>query len=580
MQRTKSFVFRNIFVSVLISLFIAVIISLSSYLIIADVLKDDINEEANNIVTSRAAELDIATVKAAMNEDYDSENQQKLINYFDSISKANSKVAQAYIFSSEIIDGNLTPLISAPTHLVEVLKEEGVKIGDPFPQPDRIIEGVKKMNETKTVTSTGIYNDDYGTWISELYPLKDENGEIFAYFGVDVNAQLFHTAQMKLFKMIVFLLLPLLVLIIIFQIVYTRKTFKPMKELIRGLHEVGDGNLNVNLKVEKDDEFGQIVALFNNVIDNTKQLIFKVKETSAEINQASSVLRQGAEQTEKDSVQITRDIEEMNVGMNTQKESISHTVQAIEEVASSIQVIAGNSLDVSNSSVEMDEISREGFQSVNNLIEQMGTINASFNNTTDAIAQLKERSKSIEDFLTIISTIADQTNLLALNAAIEAARAGEAGKGFSVVAAEVKKLAEESRGSTDMISNIIKKIQIDTDNAVSLLELGNKEINQGASMAQNTEKIFGKIQTYSNEVANSITEVSASAQEISANAEEITATSHQLENISKMNATITSSINSKIQEQEGNVNNVYSAANQLYQLSDELEKLVEIFKVK
>ncbi|MEG0451329.1 MAG: methyl-accepting chemotaxis protein, partial [Lysinibacillus sp.] len=234
----------------------------------------------------------------------------------------------------------------------------------------------------------------------------------------------------------------------------------------------------------------------------------------------------GAEQTEKDSVQITRDIEEMNVGMNTQKESISHTVQAIEEVASSIQVIAGNSLDVSNSSVEMDEISREGFQSVNNLIEQMGTINASFNNTTDAIAQLKERSKSIEDFLTIISTIADQTNLLALNAAIEAARAGEAGKGFSVVAAEVKKLAEESRGSTGMISNIIKKIQIDTDNAVSLLELGNKEINQGASMAQNTEKIFGKIQTYSNEVANSITEVSASAQEISANAEEITATSH------------------------------------------------------
>lgn len=580
MKKRKSFVFRNIFISVLISLFIAVIISLSSYLVISDILQKDIAKEADNIVTSRASELDINTVKAAMNENSDSENQQKLITYFDSISEANSKVAQAYIFSSEIIDGNMTPLISAPTPLIEALEEEGIKIGDPYPQPERIIATIKEMKETKTTASSGIYSDDYGTWISELYPLKDENGEIFAYFGVDLNAELFHTAQVKLLQMTLFLLLPVLLLIIIFQIIYTRKTFKPMKELIRGLHEVGNGNLNVNLKVEKDDEFGQIVTLFNNVIDNMKQMIFKVKETSAEINNASSVLRQGAEQTEKDSVQITRDIEDMNVGMNTQKESISHTVQAIEEVASSIQVIAGNSLDVSNSSIEMDEISREGSQSINSLIEQMNTITASFKNTTDAIIQLKERSKSIEDFLTIISSIADQTNLLALNAAIEAARAGEAGKGFSVVAEEVKKLAEESRGSTDMISNIIKKIQTDTDNAVNLLDLGNKEIIQGTSIAQDTEEIFSKIQIFTHQVASNITEVSASAQEISANAEEITATSLQLENISATNATITSSINGKVQEQEGNVTNIFNASNQLYQLSDELEKLVEIFKVK
>ncbi|MBK3495753.1 methyl-accepting chemotaxis protein [Viridibacillus sp. YIM B01967] len=580
MQRRKSFIFRNIFISVVISLFIAVAISLSSYLVISDILKDDINKEASNIINSRAAELDIATVKKAMKEDYDSPNQQELITFFDNITKANNKVAQAYIFSSEIVDGNKTPLISSPTPIVEALKEEGIEIGDPYPQPDRIIKAIKKMKETKTTVASDIYSDDIGSWITELYPLKDENGKIFAYFGIDVNADLFHESQVKLLKMTLFVLLPALILIIIFQVFYTRKSFKPMKELIRGLHEVGNGNLNVNLNVEKDDEFGQIVALFNKVINNMKQLIYKVKETSAEINQASSILRQGAEQTEKDSVQITRDIQDMNGGMNTQKESISHTVLAIEEVASAIQVIAGNSLDVSNSSIEMDEISREGFNSINSLIEQMGTINLSFNNTTNAITQLKERSQSIQDFLTIISSIADQTNLLALNAAIEAARAGEAGKGFSVVAAEVKKLAEESRDSTDMIANIIKEIQTDTDNAVNLISLGNKEITQGVSIAQDTETIFGKIQTFTNQVANNITEVSASAQEISANTEEITATSQQLENISTTNTTITGSINRKIQEQEGNVNNIFNASNQLYQLSDELEKLVEIFKVK
>lgn len=580
MKKRKSFIFRNITISVVISLFIAIAISLSSYLVFSNIIKNDIRKDANNIVNAWAAELDMDTVKKAMNEDYDSPDQQKLISFFDNISKTNKKVAQAYIFSSKIVDGDKTPLIGAPTPLVEELKREGVKIGDPFPQPNRIVEAVEKMKETKTTVSSEIYNDEIGTWITELYPLKDDNGEIFAYFGVDVNADLFHTSQVQLLKMTVFILLPLLILIIIFQIFYTRKSFKPMKELLRGLNEVGNGNLNVNLNVAKDDEFGQIVSLFNKVINNMKQLIFKVKETSSQINEESAILYQGTEKTEKDSVQITHDIKNMNEGMNTQKESISHTVTAIEDVASSIQVIAGNSLDVSNSSLEMNEITQEGSKSINNLIEQMGTINLSFNNTTNAIAQLKERSQSIKSFLSIISSIADQTNLLALNAAIEAARAGEAGKGFSVVAEEVKKLAEESRESTDMIAEIIKEIQTDTDNAVNMIESGNKEITQGLSIAHDTGEIFDKIQLFTNQVANNITEVSASTQEISANAEEITATSQQLENISERNTDITGSINQKMQEQEGNISNMFNASNQLYQLSDELEKLVEIFKVK
>ncbi|MGG0657217.1 methyl-accepting chemotaxis protein [Rummeliibacillus pycnus] len=580
MKKRKSFIFRNITISVVISLFIAIAISLSSYLVFSNIIKDDITKEANDIVNSWAEELDMTTVKNAMNEDYDSPDQQKLIAFFDNISKTNKKVAQAYIFSSDIVDGNKTPLIAAPTPLVEALKKDGVKVGDPFPQPDRIVDAVKRMKETQTTVSSEIYNDDIGTWITELYPLKDDNGKVFAYFGVDVNADLFHVSQVELLKITLFILLPLLILIVIFQIFYTRKSFKPMKELLRGLHEVGNGNLSIKLKVEKDDEFGQLVSLFNKVIDNMSQMIFKVKETSAQINQASAILHQGAEKTEKDSVQITHDIESMNEGMNTQKESISHTVTSIEDVASSIQVIAGNSSDVSNSSLEMNEITQEGSKYINSLIEQMGTINLSFDNTTNAITQLKERSQSIQNFLTIISSIADQTNLLALNAAIEAARAGEAGKGFSVVAEEVKKLAEESRGSTDTIAEIIKEIQTDTDNAVNIIEHGNKEITQGLSIAQDTEKIFGKIQLFTNQVANNITEVSASAQEISANAEEITATSQQLEDISMKNSAFTGSINQKMQEQEGNVTNMFNASNQLYQLSDELEKLVEIFKVK
>ncbi|MBO2535387.1 methyl-accepting chemotaxis protein [Rummeliibacillus suwonensis] len=580
MRKSKSFVFRNISISVVISIFIAVAISLSSYFVFSSILKDDITKEAKKISTTWAKELDVDMIQKAMKEDSDSEDQQKLMEFFDNISKTNNKVAQAYVFSSDIVDGNKTPLVSAPTGLIKALKESDVNIGDPYPQPDVIVSAIKKMKQEKAMVSTKIYNDSIGTWITELYPLKDENGKIFAYFGVDVNASLFHESQVKLLQMTLFVFLPVLILIIILQVLHTKKSFRPLEELVRGLNEVGNGNFDINLKVEKDDEFGQIVKLFNKVIQNIEQLISKVKETSAHINNATTVLHQGAQQTEEDSIQITHDIENMNQGMNTQKESISHTVIAIDGVASSIQIIAGNSSDVSSSSIEMNEITKEGSKSINNLAEQMETINTSFKKTSNAIVQLKDRSQSIQDFLTIISSIADQTNLLALNAAIEAARAGEAGKGFSVVAEEVKKLAEESRGSTEMIAKIIEEIQTDTDTAAKLIELGNKDIVQGVSIVQDTGKIFDKIQTYTNEVAKDISEVSASAQEISANAEEITATSQELENISFTNKTISDSISEKMQAQEENVNNMFNASNKLFELSGELEKLVEILKVK
>ncbi|WP_146550080.1 methyl-accepting chemotaxis protein [Rummeliibacillus suwonensis] len=580
MRKSKSFVFRNISISVVISIFIAVAISLSSYFVFSSILKDDITKEAKKISTTWAKELDVDMIQKAMKEDSDSEDQQKLMEFFDNISKTNNKVAQAYVFSSDIVDGNKTPLVSAPTGLIKALKESDVNIGDPYPQPDVIVSAIKKMKQEKAMVSTKIYNDSIGTWITELYPLKDENGKIFAYFGVDVNASLFHESQVKLLQMTLFVFLPVLILIIILQVLHTKKSFRPLEELVRGLNEVGNGNFDINLKVEKDDEFGQIVKLFNKVIHNIEQLISKVKETSAHINNATTVLHQGAQQTEEDSIQITHDIENMNQGMNTQKESISHTVIAIDGVASSIQIIAGNSSDVSSSSIEMNEITKEGSKSINNLAEQMETINTSFKKTSNAIVQLKDRSQSIQDFLTIISSIADQTNLLALNAAIEAARAGEAGKGFSVVAEEVKKLAEESRGSTEMIAKIIEEIQTDTDTAAKLIELGNKDIVQGVSIVQDTGKIFDKIQTYTNEVAKDISEVSASAQEISANAEEITATSQELENISFTNKTISDSISEKMQAQEENVNNMFNASNKLFELSGELEKLVEILKVK
>jgi len=117
----------------------------------------------------------------------------------------------------------------------------------------------------------------------------------------------------------------------------------------------------------------------------------------------------------------------------------------------------------------------DGGQTIELAIAQMGKIETTVNSSAQVVSKLGERSKEIGQIVATISGIAGQTNLLALNAAIEAARAGEQARGFTVVAEEVRKLAEQSQEATKKIAVLIGEIQGDTDNAVVAMNNGTRE---------------------------------------------------------------------------------------------------------
>lgn len=580
MFNKKSFIFKNLFISITMIICIGLLITASCFFVLTNTMKSSILNEAKTLATSWGETLEMDVVLDAMrSKDFTTASQQELTEIFDSISTNNPKVAQGYIFSTELVDGSYTPVYAVPSHLVEYLTSEGVNVADPFPQPEQIVQGIKELVEKKTLVSTDIYSDDIGTWVTELYPLKNEQGEVFAYFGIDFDASLIKTSQHELIMVSVSILLPGLIVAIILQIFFTRRGFRPLRELMSGLNQVSSGDFTVQLTNTGTDELGRLNQSFNEMVKGVNKMILKVKDSAEKIKTSSDALNETAVLTDKHSSEITLVTEEMSLSITNQENSITDTAIAIDEVTKAIQSIASSSTQVSAVSIDMDNITEEGNASVQKLEEQMKVIGTRFELTTNSIQTLKSRSIEIGKLLDIITGIAEQTNLLALNAAIEAARAGEAGKGFSVVAEEVRKLAEESNQSANSIASLINEIQTETEEAFLLMEKGNIEIQKGTELVDNSGEIFNKLKNCSKDVSTTIIDVSGSAQEISASAEEIAATAEQLKNIARENTAFSNNISENAKHHHNSVSNLIDSSEGLNVLAGELEMLVEDFTV-
>lgn len=201
-------------------------------------------------------------------------------------------------------------------------------------------------------------------------------------------------------------------------------------------------------------------------------------------------------------------------GAITISESLKEASAKTKENAQSVATKANLSLTFSQKELE----------SVKTNIEKMITLRQKIQIIAELILELSERTQQIGDTVGIVEDIAEQTNMLALNAAVEAARAGEHGKGFSVVATEIRKLADESKQATTKIISLIKDIQQATNSTVMATEEGSKEIEIGVGLADS-------INTNIDALIKLIHEVNVSAEEICADAENQTAQSTSVSSI-------------------------------------------------
>lgn len=191
----------------------------------------------------------------------------------------------------------------------------------------------------------------------------------------------------------------------------------------------------------------------------------------------------------------------------------SETTATIEEVKQTAQVSSQKAKYVSETAQKSAQVSQIGKTSVDGTLEEMNRIRQQMDSIAGAIVRLSEQSQSIGEIVATVNDLADQSNLLAVNAAIEAAKAGEQGKGFSVVAQEVRSLAEQSKQATAQVRAILNDVQKATTAAVMATEQGTKAVESGVKQAAEAGGSVQKLAESITEAAQAATQIAASSQQ-------------------------------------------------------------------
>lgn len=199
--------------------------------------------------------------------------------------------------------------------------------------------------------------------------------------------------------------------------------------------------------------------------------------------------------------------------VEVQMESIEKVSDGVREYSAFAEEVMANTDNTRSIAEETLVTAKKGTEAVHKSIDAMDEIKSSVDDVSSLVNNLSHKATQINDMLEIIKSISKQTNLLALNAAIEAARAGEAGKGFTVVATEVKKLAEMSAESAEHISKNIVEINNSVAQTLEAMKVSSSKVNEGTEIAHNTLQVFDEITeavTSTTEVVKEISNATAS----------------------------------------------------------------------
>lgn len=363
-------------------------------------------------------------------------------------------------------------------------------------------------------------------------------------------------------------------------LVITNKIIRNINKFADGLMVMGEGDLTVQCDVKSNDEVGTMSSIFNEMVNSLGQLMGNTKKSCDIMTDKFNSLENISQQNILASNEITSSIEKIANGANDQAVETKEIVDNFEKLAQAMNGITNAISNVNNLFNDTKEINENGIKVVSNLLETTERSNKSTETVKDAIYQINLSSAEIDGIVNTINSIAEQTNLLALNASIEAARAGEMGKGFAVVADEVRKLAEESAASTTEIRNVINKVKIQSDTAVTEMEESQKIMEIQTQAVKMTGDSF-------NGIYNSIENLSKNIDNIEVLNENMINIKDTVEQVVKglavkaeENSEATEQMSAFTEEQLATMNEMSNIISELILSVETLNSEISIFKIE
>lgn len=437
-----------------------------------------------------------------------------------------------------------------------------------------------KLFANKGINGSVVRNIENGvSYLTSYTPLKDINNRVIGQLSVSITANASMAARNDLLKVLIIILSLSVLLAVVIGLVTANLIIKPIVVTANLLKEVTAGDFSHEHIVDSKGEIGDMIHAYNGMIRGLRNYVNGTNDSAKELANSTNVFSTNIEYLARASEEITAGVQEVATMVENVQSNAKQTSDSVKRMTEGIQEISKNSLGVYELAQQTVQLAESGVNKIEFSITQMKTILDQSTKMEKEVVFLDENSEKVGQITEAITAIASQTNLLALNAAIEAARAGENGRGFSVVADEVRELAEEATSAANQIKSIVSELQIGTKNVTKSILDEASAIAEGSKLVSKAEQSFEEIQRAALHVLDRSKYITTGTRQLTVESEDIVIKITETEENAVQASSSAQNIAAATQEQAATVQDVANSISSLNNMAQRLKESSSQFKV-
>lgn len=466
------------------------------------------------------------------------------------------------------------------TGAIYILDPENIAVYDPEPEKTMtpltvdIFKGETPEKNQPRMKGFGEYRDLTGARLAAWEPLSAANWTVVA----TLSRAEFEKGILQIRHFMIGIVLGTSLLAAVTAVRYTASVTDPIKEMAALMNSVAQGDLYVESVQRPNQEVAELSDHFNGMVENLKKLITGISDASGSVSTASLTLGALSAQTFASAENMLTSVEEIAEGTETQREDAYEGVQRIQLMGTSIHKIHSQTEGILAATHSTERVTLQGIEQLKELdVKSHESLRAS-QQIREEVAALNIQIERIGGIVEAISKIAKTTNLLSLNAAIEAARAGDAGRGFTVVAQEVRKLADQTTQEAADIHRILQEIQKKARSMENTVDQNALITAAQNTAVKGTEEAFSRISQEIGTMAAKVTLIAEAIAVLDQDKGEMIRSVGAIATVADQTAGAAQTARASTQEQFSSVEHLRSQAEDLDFLAAALMATIQVFQ--